>query len=208
MTPFSKLCTVCGLPFNTKAYTKTICSPECRVKEMAQEFSDSSICWPWRKSINKVTGYGQLSNWAEGKRTLLTAHRVSYAAYKGPIPDGMFVCHSCDNPNCFNPSHLFLGTQFDNMADMWSKGRGVHVNAKIHWTKTKPHLLKRGVEHHLSKDSSCLPRGSSHHQSKLNEAAVLEIRASQDKGVVLAKRFGVSCAVISAVRTRRTWRHL
>lgn len=51
------------------------------------------------------------------------AHRVSFEAYKGDA-SGLFVCHKCDTPGCVNPSHLFLGTQSDNIKDMYSKGRG------------------------------------------------------------------------------------
>jgi len=64
-------------------------------------------------------GYGQIGL---GKKVLL-AHRASYITFVGEIAAGLYVCHKCDNRKCFNPSHLFLGTNRDNMLDMISKGR-------------------------------------------------------------------------------------
>lgn len=64
-------------------------------------------------------GYGQLNF----NGAITKAHRLSYAAFVGPITGGLFVCHKCDNPKCCNPAHLFLGTQQDNVADMVAKGR-------------------------------------------------------------------------------------
>ena len=70
-------------------------------------------------------GYGRL--WFEGRMWM--AHRLAWTQAHGPIPRGLFVLHSCDNPPCINPDHLFLGTQLDNMRDAAQKGRLVSANA-------------------------------------------------------------------------------
>lgn len=67
-------------------------------------------------------GYGRLGDVPKGTPTL--AHRKAYEQFVGPIPEGMKVCHRCDCPSCCNPDHLFLGTQKDNLRDMFAKGRG------------------------------------------------------------------------------------
>lgn len=76
-------------------------------------------CWGWTGTANE-RGYGVLS---VGDRNR-AANRIAWLIHKGPIPDGMFVCHTCDNPPCTNPDHLFLGTAKENIQDMVSKGRG------------------------------------------------------------------------------------
>lgn len=77
------------------------------------------ICWEWQSSLGSH-GYGQLTF----RRKVLTAHRLSHEIFKGPVEDGAFVCHSCDNRRCVNPHHLWVGSIQDNTADMWAKGRG------------------------------------------------------------------------------------
>src|SRR5712671_18401 len=75
---------------------------------------EGSPCWIWIGS-RVAQGYGRIGD--------TRAHRLSWAAFISPIPDGMFVCHHCDNPPCINPSHLFLGDHEANAADMVQKGR-------------------------------------------------------------------------------------
>lgn len=104
------------------------------------------------------------------------AHRLSFTRCKGPIPAGMNVLHRCDTPRCIRPSHLWAGTQRENVEDMDRKGR-----------------------------RSAASRAD-HGHAVLSEKDVADIRASDSMGIELAARYNVSASTISKVRTGRTWR--
>lgn len=108
------------------------------VREQLEKYSvpdPNSGCWLWIRYQNK-DGYGKLN---VGNKVRFS-HRVSYEIYKGSIPKGMNVCHKCDTPACINPDHLWLGTQRENIIDMFKKGRAIRkINSGCFKQKTNCH---------------------------------------------------------------------
>jgi hypothetical protein len=111
-----KACIACGAEFVPKVSTSKYCSNRCTWERYIKK---GDGCWGWRGSKD-TRGYGMFK--VEENRNM-KAHRYSYEFYRGPIPEGMFVCHSCDNRLCTNPDHLFLGSARDNSKDMVDKER-------------------------------------------------------------------------------------
>lgn len=100
-------------------------------------------CWNWTAGKDRQ-GYGILKL----NRSMKKAHRVSYEYYVGPVPEGLLVCHNCDNPTCVNPTHLFTGTHQDNNQDKVNKGRatGAHKGSN---NAGKP-VLAEGIRYQSS----------------------------------------------------------
>lgn len=134
-------------------------------------------CWSWKGTIAK-SGYGSI--WTGFCNA--NAHRTSWVLHFGPIFDGLYVLHHCDNPPCCNPKHLFLGTQQENMDDMTKKGRSSHA---------------------VGPESS---------KSKLTADQVLEIRSRYAAGGIsyrgLAKIFGMGSGTICHIVLRKTYRNV
>lgn len=146
-----------------------------RFKTDAERLSRYKIsetgCWEWQ-GAKLWNGYGRLAP-LNGE---YLAHRASYAVAKGEIPEGLKVLHKCDNRQCINPDHLFLGSSSDNLNDCYAKGR------------RSSH------------------RGEANPFAKLTQARADAIRADSRTQAEIAADFQVSRQTVGAIKSGKAWR--
>lgn len=148
---------------------------EDMLKKLMGKIKKSEGCWEWQGSVSSG-GYGHFPY----KNKCYPAHRISWKLFKGEIPENMNVCHKCDNPSCVNPEHLFLGTQRENMKDMFSKNRKDHAQ-----------------ENH--------PRVKLSKENVLEIRDLIKQGFSQE---IICHKFGITNGHVGSIKHRRTWKNL
>ena len=135
-------------------------------------------CWEVISHVPNRNGYIELYR----NHKIVRAHRLSYKTFCGPIPQGLYVLHHCDNPPCINPNHLYVGTQTDNMRDCRLRGR------------------------------MASQKGAKNGNAKLSEKDVLNIFNSDKKGSAdiksLSRKYSVTKETISQIIRGVRWNHL
>lgn len=141
----------------------------------------SDACWPWTAGTYKG-GYGQF--WCKETKQGRRAHAVALELHTGEVAGGRLACHTCDNPGCCNPAHLWWGTQQTNTADRQAKGRGAVLLRRERWNaKLTPEIVKMCRERY---DPGSRKNGSS----------------------ALAREFGVSQSTMHLALTGKQWSHI
>jgi hypothetical protein len=170
-----------GDPLAGKTYSQN----KAGTKEYISENSEIDIngCWVWKKHKNNK-GYGYPG--FKGKPIL--AHRLSYLTLVGEIPNNLFVLHTCDNPLCVNPKHLFLGTNQDNMNDKVNKNRQAKGE-----NSGRSKLVQREVDEIRTLYSAELAERAKGRGAQLTQRE-------------LAKRFRVGGTEINHIVNNKVWR--
>lgn len=166
-----KTCVVCNNIHKRKCYDT--CSMKCLIKKRTNE---NNGCWEWQGSVNEHN-YGVIAI----KRKTFFAHRISFNEYKGEIPKGFCLLHSCDNSRCVNPEHLRIGTRAENCKEMY---------------------LKKRNRCQFGEERFC---------AKLKEEDVFHIRSLIDSGKKqqdIADLYNLHNSAISNIKTGKTWKHL
>lgn len=187
-------CAQCWTPFDrgyaissARASKPQYCTQQCRAESSRNRAKENfgprfwsnvdvrgeTECWPWTGRLDE-NGYGLFDY--DGRPHI--ASRVSLMMKEGTLSPHLFACHTCDNPPCVNPAHLFAGTQKDNMQDASAKGKLAGGNGR---------------------------RGSQVNTSKLDADKVKQIKNSSAPAKEFAERFGVSSTAISLIRSGKNW---
>ena len=139
-------------------------------------------CWLWIGALKNKYGHGVMGmGLSKATNKLIASHRLSYLLNVGPIPEGLHVLHKCDNQNCCNPEHLYLGTHQDNMRDARARGQ-----------------LGKGR-------NSGVKNGN---RVKLTDEKVVAILADKRRAAVVAAEYGVSIKTIYNIHCGYRWAHL